>query len=316
MKKLFTLCAVLAVMSLTVQAAVRGDVTGDGTVDIADVNAVINAMLGNGDNPLADVTGDGMVDIADVNLVINLMLGKSPELPTHYTVNGVSFDMVNVEGGTFTMGATSEQTSSAEEWEYPAHEVTLSDYQIGMTEVTQELWLAVMGTNPSMFTGDLQRPVEYVKWIECQEFITRLNELTGANFRLPTEAEWEYAARGGNKSKGYKYAGSNSISQVAWYKSNSGDTTHPVAKKSPNELGIYDMSGNVWEWCQDWYAETYPEEAQTDPTGPESNEWNCKVYRGGGWEKEAKFCRVSCRANGSYNGAFVRYKYLGLRLAQ
>ena len=318
MKKVVTFL-LFASSLLSASAAVRGDVTGNNTVDIADVNEVINVMLGKATNPLADVTADGTVDIADVNMVINIMLGKDvpePQLPTHYTVNGVEFDMVNVEGGTFIMGATDEQTSYALECEFPAHQVTLSSFQIGMTEVTQELWLAVMGTNPSRFTGDLQCPVEYVKWIDCQEFINKLNELTGAHFRLPTEAEWEFAARGGNQSNGYRYAGSNNLSQVAWYKSNSSSKTHPVGKKAPNELGIYDMSGNVWEWCNDWYAGVYPDEAQTNPAGPDSNEWDCKVYRGGGWEKEATFCRVSARANGSYNGFFSKYNFLGLRLAQ
>ena len=284
--KRFCLIFLAVIAVATMNAAIKGDVTGDNEVDVADVNEVINVMLGNSSNPMGDVTGDGVVDVADVNLIINIMLGKTvpePELPTHYTVNGVEFDMVNVEGGTFMMGATDEQTSYALECEFPAHQVTLSSYQIGMTEVTQELWLAVMGTNPSRFTGDLQCPVEYVKWIECQEFINKLNELTGAHFRLPTEAEWEFAARGGNQSNGYLYAGGNTLSQVAWYKSNSSSKTHPVGKKAPNELGIYDMSGNVWEWCNDWYEGVYPEEAQTNPVGPDSNEWDCKVYRGGGW---------------------------------
>lgn len=209
-----------------------------------------------------------------------------------YTVNGVSFKMIAVEGGTFTMGATSEQTG-AESDESPTHSVTLSDYYIGETEVTQELWSAVMGSNPSHFTGDMQRPVEKVSWNDCQTFISRLNELTGATFRLPTEAQWEYAARGGNKSKGYTYSGSNEIDDVAWYCDNSDITTHPVKTKAPNELGIYDMSGNVWEWCSDWYG-SYSSAAQTDPTGPATG--YRRMIRGGGCSFIASSCRVAMRS--------------------
>ena len=209
-----------------------------------------------------------------------------------YTVKGVSFTMVDVEGGTFTMGATSEQGSDAESDEKPAHKVTLSNYSIGETEVTQELWQAVMGSNPSRFTGDLQRPVEQVSWNDCQTFIKKLNQLTGENFRLPTEAEWEYAARGGKSSKGYKYSGSNNIENVAWYTSNSRGTTHPVKTKQPNELGIYDMSGNVWEWCSDWYgSNSYS--VQANPTGPSLG--SIRVLRGSSWGDGAGICRVDIR---------------------
>ena len=230
-------------------------------------------------------------------------------LPTIITVNGVSFTMIAVEGGTFQMGATSEQGSDAYSDEKPVHNVTLSDYYIGETEVTQELWEAVMGNNPSYYSGYPQRPVEYVSWNDCQEFITKLNQLTGKNFRLPTEAEWEYAARGGNKSKGYKYSGSNTIDNVAWYDGNSGSKTHDVKTKQANELGIYDMSGNVYEWCRDWYG-SYSSGSQTNPKGPSAGSY--RVIRGGGWYSSAKYCRVSHRNNcslGSY------YYFLGLRLS-
>ncbi len=226
-----------------------------------------------------------------------------------FTVNGVSFTMVGVEGGTFTMGATSEQgTSDPYDDEYPTHSVTLSDFAIGETEVTQELWQAVMGNNPSYFSGT-NLPVEKVSWNDCQTFITKLNQLTGKNFRLPTEAEWEYAARGGNKSKGYKYAGSNTLSDVAWYSDNSSSKTHPVKQKQANELGLYDMSGNVYEWCQDWFG-TYSSSAQTNPAGPASG--SCRVFRGGSWISNARFCRVSIRYN--YTPTDF-YNDLGLRLA-
>lgn len=209
------------------------------------------------------------------------------------TVNGVSFTMIKVEGGTFQMGATSEQGGDADSDEKPVHSVTLSDYYIGETEVTQELWEAVMGSKPSKFKGS-QRPVERVSWNDCQGFIKKLNQLTGKNFRLPTEAEWEYAARGGNKSKGYKYSGSNTIGNVAWYDDNSNSQTHNVKTKSPNELGIYDMSGNVWEWCQDWKG-NYNSGSQINPTGPSSG--SRRVGRGGSWSDDAEGCRVSFRGS-------------------
>ena len=225
-----------------------------------------------------------------------------------FTVGGVTFKMIAVEGGTFTMGATSEQGSDAYSDEKPTHSVTLSSYSIGETEVTQALWQAVMGSNPSYFSGS-NKPVEEVSWDDCQDFIRRLNALTGENFRLPTEAEWEYAARGGNKSRGYKYAGSNTIGNVAWYGDNSGSQTHNVATKSPNELGLYDMSGNVWEWCQDWYGD-YSSGSQTNPTGPSSGSY--RVDRGGCWSYNAWYCRVSCRFNYTPDSRIFN---LGLRLA-
>ena len=305
-------------LGLSATAQVQGDINGDDTVDIADVNAVINMMLGKTAQTAAgDINSDGSVDIADVNAVINLMLGKTNQEVQTYTVNGVSFKMVAVEGGTFSMGATEEQGSDAYDDEKPVHLVTLSSFSIGQTEVTQELWQAVMGSNPSYFQAstfphygiNLQRPVEQVSWDACQTFITKLNERTGKNFRLPTEAEWEYAARGGNKSQGYKYAGSNNIDDVAWWTSNSGTTTHLVATKAPNELGLYDMSGNVWEWCQDWYG-NYSSDAQTNPTGPASG--THRVTRGGGWGYYAWDCRVSKR---NYNTPSLESYYFGLRLA-
>ena len=223
------------------------------------------------------------------------------------TVNGVSFEMVYVEGGSFDMGATTEQGSDAYEDEKPVHRVTLSDYYIGKCEVTQELWEAVMGSNPSYFKG-AQNPVESVSWNDCQEFVIRLNRLTGRTFRLPTEAEWEYASRGGNKSRHYKYSGSNNIDYVAWYTDNSGRKTHAVGTKTANELGIYDMSGNVWEWCSDWYG-GYSAGAQTNPQGPSSG--SGRVLRGGSWYYYARDCRVSFR---SYDDPDTGSNNNGLRL--
>lgn len=225
-----------------------------------------------------------------------------------YVVNGVSFRMVAIEGGTFTMGA-SEQDSNAYDWEKPVHQVSLDGFSIGETEVTQELWQAVMGSNPSYFTGN-KLPVENVSWNDCQTFITKLNQLTGQNFRLPTEAEWEFAARGGNQSQGYKYAGSNTIDDVAWYWDNSSET-HEVGTKQANELGLYDMSGNVWEWCQDWYSSSYySESVVNNPQGPSTG--SSRVYRGGSWNFSARYCRVSYRY---FNTPTFTLSDLGLRLA-
>ena len=221
--------------------------------------------------------------------------------------NGVSIDMVRVEAGTFMMGATPEMKDL---WgnEKPTHQVTITnDYYIGKYEVTQALWQAVMGNNPSCFKGD-NLPVEEVSWDDCQEFISKLNGITGKKFRLPTEAEWEYAARGGKKNRGYQYSGSNNLSDMAWYKNNSGSKTHAVGSKQANELGIYDMSGNVYEWCQDRFG-FYDSSSQVNPTG--ANSGSSRVLRGGCWYLDAGYCRSSCRFNFTPG---IRFCYLGLRL--
>ena len=220
---------------------------------------------------------------------------------------GISIDMVRVEAGTFTMGATPEMKDPWDD-EKPTHQVTLTnDYYIGKYEVTQALWKAVMGNNPSNFKGD-NLPVEMVSWDDCQEFISKLNSITGKTFRLPTEAEWEYAARGGKKSRGYQYSGSSNLSDVAWYTSNSGSKTHAVGSKQANELGIYDMSGNVLEWCQDWYGK-YSSSSQANPTG--ANSGSDRVFRGGCWNYSAWSCRSSYRI--IYSPDYRNYN-LGLRL--
>ena len=230
-------------------------------------------------------------------------------------VNGLSFKMKLVEGGIFTMGCTSEQGSDCDSDEKPSHSVTLGDYWIGETEVTQALWRAVMGSEPNYnggWTNEYGKgdayPAYRVSWDDCQEFIRKLNQLTGKTFRLPTEAEWEYAARGGKKSGGYKYSGSNSLGDVAWYTDNSSSATHPVKTKAANELGLYDMSGNVWEWCSDWYG-SYSSSSQTNPAGPSSG--SCRVNRGGSWNYSSKGCRFSHRY---FNKPSDRNYSLGFRL--
>ena len=221
--------------------------------------------------------------------------GAQPESKNRLIqVGNVQFEMVHVEGGTFRMGATEEQGRDAWDNEKPVHRVTLSSYLIGKHEVPQALWEEVMGCNPSKNKQGGDYPVENVSWFDCQEFIGKLNARTGMRFRLPTEAEWEYAARGGDRSKGYKYAGSGNLDEVGWYGGNSGKHTHPVGEKKPNELGLYDMSGNVWEWCQDWYGD-YSSEAQKNPTGPQSG--YIRVLRGGSCWDRTRSCRVSSRGD-------------------
>ena len=320
------LLKLLLVFALPFQAfatgSIRGDVNIDGVVDISDVTALIDYLLINDVTSIslteADCNHDGKVDINDVTSLIDFLLSnKWPSEPTQtFTVNGVDFVMVPVEGGSFTMGATPEQGSDASSREKPVHQVTLSSYYIGQTEVTQELWIAVMGTNPSYFNGN-QLPVERVSWQDCQTFIAILNEMTDQNFRLLTEAEWEFAARGGNGSQGYKYSGSNDLSSVGWYSYNDSWElrgtgyygTHPVSTRNPNELMLYDMSGNVHEWCQDRYGD-YSSGEQIDPTGPASG--TTRVYRGGNWYFDDWFCRVSFRNGLSPNNSNYG---IGLRLA-
>ena len=233
-----------------------------------------------------------------------------------FTVNGVTFTMVFVESGTFTMGATAEQQEPFDD-EKPPHRVTLTkDFYMGETEVTQALWKAVMGFTPTASgsqwltergLGD-QFPAYYISYEDVQQFIYELNRLTGAEFRMPTEAEWEYAARGGSKSKGYQYSGSNTLGDVAWYDGNSGSKTHAVKTKKANELGLYDMSGNVWEWCSDWKGD-YTSSSAVDPTGADSGVW--RVDRGGSWCHDARVCRVAIRFG---DGPFDRGSSIGFRL--
>ncbi|MBO5728490.1 MAG: SUMF1/EgtB/PvdO family nonheme iron enzyme [Paludibacteraceae bacterium] len=236
--------------------------------------------------------GDCDPDFRDDSFGMRLSLSLQPS-DLVFDVNGVQFKMKYVEGGEFMMGATAEQGDDAWDDEKPAHRVSLDSYYIGETQVTQALWKAVMGENPSRWKDD-NLPVETISWNDCQEFIRKLNQLTGRTFALPTEAQWEFAARGGKLSKGYKYAGSDNLNEVAWFGYNSNSQTHPVAQKKPNELGLYDMSCNVWEWCNDWYdSNYYQSSSERNPQGPTSG--GLRVLRGGGWSNVARFCRVSRR---------------------
>lgn len=221
----------------------------------------------------------------------------------------------DVEGGTFTMGKISGDTHAVDN-ESPQHRVRVNSFMIGTYEVTQEQWKWVMGSNPSHFTGSGRLPVENVSWDDCQKFLKELNRkrtqidasLANAVFRLPTEAEWEFAARGGTRQKSNIYSTSDYISNVGWYERNSSKRTHSVGKKSANELGIYDMTGNVWEWCSDWYG-YYSTAFQDNPQGPKTG--SNRVIRGGAWNSEAKYCRVTYRGG---NNTTVCHNYNGLRL--
>jgi formylglycine-generating enzyme required for sulfatase activity len=289
--------------------------TGTGKAEIKKLNdneiewnKIQTADCGNHVIPHSDVSGDYTPDKLVLKKVIGDgnsadKTGSETETQNRVIINGVDFEMVYVAGGTFTMGCTSEQGGDCEKDEKPAHQVTLSDFYIGKYEVTQAQWKAVMGNNPSYFEGD-NLPVEWVSWDYIQEFIRKLNQQTGNNYRLPTEAEWEFAARGGNQSRGYKYSGSNTADNVAWYGDNSGSKTHPVGTKQANELGIYDMSGNVWECCSDWYG--------SYSSGRGASTGSYRVCRGGGCDFYAGCARVSYRSLCSPDD---RNKYTGFRLA-
>jgi len=208
----------------------------------------------------------------------------------------LNHEMIFVEGGTFQMGSSSGGSD-----EKPVHSVTLSGFNIGKYEVTQAQWKAVMGNNPSSFSGCDDCPVEKVSWNDVQDFIRKLNAQTGKNYRLPAEAEWEYAAKGGKSSKGYTYSGSNDLNSVAWNSDNSGSKTHAVGGKQANELGVYDMTGNVWEWCSDWYG-AYNSYSETNPTGASSGQ--ARVLRGGSWSDFTYGCRTANRDRSIPDGGF------------
>ena len=286
------------------------DVNHDGEVNIADINAVIHAILSGIEDSSYDVNRDGEVNIGDINNLVDRILGNEHQ-DDHlvFNVGNASFKMIRVDGGTFMMGNNSGKSN-----EKPVHEVTLSPYYIGETEVTQALWRAAGCINRSYYKNS-KLPLHDVMWLECQEFIRRLNVLTGYRFSLPTEAQWEFAARGGNESKGYPYAGSDDIGSVAWYHDNSnvdGTWMHEVATKQPNELGLYDMSGNAMEWCLDRYY-AYSGGAQVDPAWPgvKDDSDDC-VVRGGSCFTAANECRITAR---DFCWNELREVHNGLRLA-
>jgi len=240
-------------------------------------------------NGLVTPTGYGTAVITVTTLdgnktaTCNLRVYPSSDIPEP--------EMIFVAGGTFAMGCTNEQDGDCENNEKPVHQVTLSSFLISKYVVTQDLWTTVMGENPSYFRGNT-RPVEMVSWEDVQVFISKLNIATGRRYRLPTEAEWEFAARGGNESEGYKFSGDNIVNLVAWFFNNSSYTSQPVGLKAANELGLYDMSGNISEWCSDWFG-SYSAEAQFNPQGPATGV--SKILRGGGWISIYELCRVSSR---------------------
>lgn len=309
------------------------DFGGMGTVDVKSTPAGAEVFIDNisvGKTPMSfsklipgkhqvNIKHEGYydfessVDISDDKVsIIDEVLAKSCDIEREnnkvtITTKGVSFNLIKVEGGTFQMGGTSEQGKGKTD-EFPVHRVTLSDYYIGETEVTNELWSLIMGTNPSINFSQPTQPVNNVTWYDCQKFVNRLSALTGLHFALPTEAQWEFAARGGKKSRGYTYSGSNKIKEVGWFKGNSGGTLKTVKQLKPNELGIYDMSGNAYEWCSDWYG-LYKNTDVFDPKGPESGIY--KVNRGASAGEKDALTRTACRFNDSPNSKF---QAMGLRL--
>lgn len=312
---------------------ITGDMNHDGRLTVADVTLLASTIVGqrapeyhfcSNDEILVlpDSNEDGSNEDGDNGESGNEDSGEESAETLTFTVGDVTFNLKRVGAGTFHMG-TSEANSNAS----PVHQVTITrDFFIGETEVTQALWKAVTTYTPTpdgkqwnstYGLGDLY-PANFISWDNCQAFITRLNELTGRAFRMPTEAEWDFAARGGNKSEGFIFSGSNTLDDVAWYASNAYTVgasspnygTHEVATKSPNELGIYDMTGNVWEWCADWYQDSYGSSASVnDPTGP--NAGTTHVIRGGGWSNAAQDCRSFFRMSPSTNSSSA----MGLRLA-
>lgn len=234
----------------------------------------------------------------------------SSEQPTEtisVDLDSTKLKFIRVQGDTFTMGANKYDGKYAQKDEYPAHEVTLKDYYIMETPVTQSVWAEIMGSNPSYNQGNLL-PVDNITWEQCMEFIGKLQRATGRKFRLPTEAEWEYAAKGGRYKEEYILSGSSDFHTVAWTSQNSEEQSHEVKIKAPNKLGLYDMSGNVSEWCSDWY-EQYDKKSLINPQGPKQGV--CKVTRGGSWMTEAKCCRNSYR---DYCSPMNHYPDLGFRL--
>lgn len=265
---------------------------------IDKVTQVIDGVLAGSQDPALDINGDGKVNMDDVTAVIDDLLNGGDD-DNVIDVNGVRFRMVPVEGGLFLMGAPYTEVGHYDN-ECPQHEVTVGGFSIAETQVTQELWAAVMGSNPSDNRQYGDYPVENISWNDCQVFLSKLNEMTGKNFRLPTEAEWEYAAGGGKYGHGYRYAGSNTLASIAWFAANAIGTM-PVAMLEPNELGLYDMTGNVNEWTATAFSRY-----DNDHVYP------YMVYKGGGWNNGAKESRIHYRPMREKG---YKSSSLGLRLA-
>ena len=274
------------------------------------VSGDVGAGVRAGDRTIVwDVLSE-MDRLVTTDLVFRVVPGG---MDVRFNVKGVDFKMIYVRGGTFLMGAEKQQGKDVQKNELPVHEVTLGGFHIGETEVTQALWEAVMGSNPSTSKSALN-PVETVSWDECQMFVRKLNkllenELYGKKFSLPTEAQWEFAAREGDSASRHRFSGSSSAGAVSWNLSNSGGRSHPVMEKQPNRLGLYDMSGNVWEFCSDRYG-NYTAARQDNPVGATSGMY--RVRRGGSYTSESTDCRVSRRMSCAQN---VRDRSVGLRLA-
>jgi len=332
MKKIFCLSVVAALFSAAIVSCgpkevavteVKLDKTNL-TLTVSDVEFLTATVLPN-DADVKDISWSSSdVNIATVEdgkvtaksegvaIITVTTVDGGKKATCTVTVNALhpaETEMAFVEGGTFTMGGTDDEVEEFY-WELPPHEVTLSSFMIAKSTVTQGQWKLLMSANPSQNKGD-DLPVEMVTRQQVAEFIKLLNEATGKNYRLPTEAEWEYAARGGKDSKGYKYSGSNNVDEVAWYQENSGKKTQAVGKKKANELGIYDMSGNISEYCSDWYA-SYTDVPQTDPKGP--NTGFDMVIRGGSNGTAASSCRVSYRQTFPPSGPNNRAGFVGFRL--
>jgi len=280
------------------------------TATVLPADAADKAVTWSSDKPAVATVAEGLVTAkaeGTATITVTTKDGGKTATCVVTVIHPAEPEMVSVEGGTFTMGCRGKDGVYFNDAR-PTFQVTLKSFKMAKYPVTQKQWVAVMGTNPSEFKGD-DLPVEQVIWSEVQEFIQKLNTATGKNYRLPTEAEWEYAARGGNKSKEeYWYSGSNNVDAVAWHDGNSGGKTQPVGKKAANELGIYDMNGNVYEWCNDWYA-AYTNTPKTNPTGPATG--TNRVSRGGSWLDEER--NISVAARFSVLPTF-RVSVLGFRL--
>jgi formylglycine-generating enzyme required for sulfatase activity len=296
-------------MKIGTTTALIATVNPDKAADKSVTWATSDAKVATVENGTVTALAEGKTTITVTTVDGNKSATCQVTVGYGYIEENYGITLVPVDGGSFTMGAASSDLD-----EKPVHQVTVSSFNIMKYEVTQKQWYEVMGSWPAnepsvqYGIGD-DYPAYFVSWKDIQDFIVKLNQKTGKTYRLPTEAEWEFAARGGIHSQGFKYSGSNNISEVAVFVGNSVSTTKPVGSKLPNELGIYDMSGNITELCRDWYG-AYTDNTQTNPTGPA--EGDARIARGGSWNDGAERCRVTRRDN--FNENVRNYPYLGFRL--